>query len=97
MPARRGDVDRPMAGAADIGGAPGLKRLVGADLLAALVVMPPFGRADQLAKLVIEPFVPEIALFLGDPFLKPEMRLDDEFGHRASSGASQHLAAGTLP
>jgi len=29
----------------------------------------------------IETFGGEVAFFLGDPFLQPEMRLDDEFGH----------------
>jgi hypothetical protein len=69
-----------MAGAADIGLTPRLERLIGADLVA-LVVMAATGRSDMLAELVIETLSGEVALFFGDPFLQPEMRLDDEFWH----------------
>jgi hypothetical protein len=55
--------------------------------MAAHVVVLPAGRADLLAKLVVEAFGGEIPLFLGDPLLQPEMRLDDEFGHLVSSGS----------
>jgi len=37
------------------------------------------GRLDQFPKDVIEPLVLEVALLLGNPFLQPEMGLDDEF------------------
>jgi hypothetical protein len=43
--------------------------------------MLPAGRADLLAKLVVEALGREIPPFLGDSLLQPEMRLDDEFGH----------------
>ena len=50
--------------------------------------------------MVIETFGREISLFLGDPFLQPEMRLDDEFGHafplareRLSAMSSTHSMA----
>ena len=72
MAGRGRDVDCPVAGAADIGVAPSLKRLIGAEPFAALVVMLAAGRADQFAKLVIEPFRCEIALLLGNPFLQPK-------------------------
>ena len=70
-----------MAGAADIGVAAALEGLVGADPFATLVVVLATGRADQLEKLVIESLVGEVALLFGDPFLQPEMRLDDKFRH----------------
>src|SRR6202008_713584 len=36
------------------------------------------GLLHQLLEDVVEPFVLEVALLLGDPFLQPEVRLDDE-------------------
>src|SRR2546421_8107445 len=41
------------------------------------------GRLDQLLEDVVEPFLLEIPLLLGDPFLQPEVRFDNEFvlGH----------------
>jgi hypothetical protein len=36
---------------------------------------------DHLAEDVIEALVAEIVFLLGDPFLKAEMRLDDECRH----------------
>src|SRR5690348_10018281 len=36
-------------------------------------------RLDEFLKHVIEAFVFEVALLLGDPFVQPEVRLDDEF------------------
>src|SRR5438477_10269277 len=73
-----------MTGAAHVRYAAALERLEGADLVA-LVVVRPAGRLDQLAEFVVEPLILEVALLLGDPFLQPEVRLDDEFllGHRA--------------
>jgi hypothetical protein len=76
-----------VAGAADIGAAALFEGLVGADALAAHVVVLPAGRADLFAKLVVEAFGGEIPLLLGNPLLQPEMRLDDEFGHLLSSGS----------
>jgi hypothetical protein len=69
-----------MAGAAYIGGAALLDALVGA-VLVALIVMLARGRANELLEFVFEPFRAEIVLLLGDPFLQPKMRLDHEFGH----------------
>src|SRR5436190_4932112 len=71
-----------MAGAAHVRCAAALEGLIGADLVA-LVVVRAAGRLDQFAEFVVEAFVPEVALLLGDPFLQPEVRLDDEFvlGH----------------
>jgi hypothetical protein len=74
------DIHRPVAGAGDIGLAPRLERLHGADLVA-LVVLLAVGRADEFAKFVVEAFVGEIAFVVRDPFLKAEMRLDDELRH----------------
>src|SRR5215475_10083522 len=71
---RGGDVDRPMAGAAHVGLASLLDALEGA--FVDLVVVLAFGRADQLAKLVIESLAAEIALLLGHPLLQAEMRFD---------------------
>jgi len=75
------DIDGPVAGAADIGAAALLQRLIGADPLAARVMVLPAGRADLLAKLVIEALGREVPLLLGDPFLQSKMRLYDEFAH----------------
>src|SRR5262249_60247373 len=77
-----GDADRPMAGAAHVRRAAALERLHGTDLVA-LVVVRAVGRLDQLLEDVVEAFVPEVALLLGDPFLQPEVWLDDELvlGH----------------
>jgi hypothetical protein len=51
-----------VAGAADIGAAVLLEGLIGAYPLAAYVVILPAGRADPLAKLVIEAFRGDIPL-----------------------------------
>ncbi len=59
---------------------PFLDRLKGADL-GALVVNLAVGLAHHFAELVVEPFFAEIILLLGDPFLQPEVRFDDEFSH----------------
>src|SRR5262249_26823399 len=80
MAPRGGDVDGPMAGAADLGRAALFERLEGADPVA-LVVNAALGRLDHLPEDVIEAFVAEIVFLLGYPFLKAEMRLDDEFRH----------------
>jgi hypothetical protein len=76
--ANRGrDVDGPVAGAADVGGAALLKSLKSADAVAEVV---PFavGRVEFVAEGVIEAFLAKVALFFGDPFLKPHVRSDDE-------------------
>ena len=73
-------VDRPVAGAGDVGLAALLDRLEGADLVA-LDVMGAAAGADELLELVIEALGAEVALLLGDPLLQAEMRLDDELGH----------------
>ena len=46
-------------------------------------------REDLLAERVVEAFLREIAFFVGDPLLQPEMRLDDEFGHAHPSTRPQ--------
>src|SRR6476660_1749224 len=71
-----------MAGAAYIRFAPLFDALEGA--LIDLVVMLAGRRADQFAEFVVEAFGAEIALFLGNPFLQPEVRFDDEFAHGVS-------------
>jgi hypothetical protein len=81
---RGGDVDGPVAGAADVGLAALLDALEGAFI--DLVVVLALGRTDQLAKLIVEPFVAEVALLLGHPFLQTEMRFDHEFGHGRPPG-----------
>src|SRR6476646_2843231 len=86
-----GDVDGPMAGAADVGLAALFERLEGADPVT-LVVNRALGRLDHLLENVVEAFVAEIAFFLGDPFLKAEMRLDDKRRHglRLRRGGGYH-------
>src|SRR6202043_4271806 len=76
------DVHGPMTGAADIASAAGFERLIGADLVAD-VMAAARSRIHGLAELVVEAFGGEIAFLLGDPFVQPEMRRDDEFRHRA--------------
>ena len=39
------------------------------------------GRPDQLAEFVFETLAGEVAFLVGDPFLQPEVRRDDEFCH----------------
>ncbi len=68
-----------MAGAADIAGAAGFERLIGAHLVADVMARAA-ARIHGLAEFVIEPLGGEIALLLRDPFVQPEMRRDDEFG-----------------
>jgi len=70
-----------VAGAADIAGAARFQRLIGADLVADVVAAARSG-IHGLAELVVETFGGEIAFLLGDPFVQPEMRRDDEFRHR---------------
>src|SRR5436190_9812490 len=48
---------------------------------ATLVMVLALGRTDQFAKLIVEPLIAKITLLFRDPFLKPEMRFDDELGH----------------
>src|SRR5438045_8188097 len=79
MAVRRRDVPRPVTGATDIGLAALLDALESASTT--LVMVLALGRADQLAELVVQPLVAEIALLLCNPLLEPKMRLDDEFGH----------------
>jgi hypothetical protein len=56
-------------------------------------VVAPAGGADVLVELVVEVLGREIAFLLGDPFLQPEMRLDDEFGQRFRPVPSRRSAA----
>jgi hypothetical protein len=57
-----------------------LDGLVGADLVAEMVTLA-LVRGHGLAELIVESFGFEVALFLGHPFVQPEMRADDELGH----------------
>ena len=57
-----------------------LEGLVGADLVAEVVVRVPSVDVT-VAELVVEPLGREIALLLGDPLVQPEVRRDDEPGH----------------
>jgi hypothetical protein len=41
-------------------------------------------RRQPMAELVIEPFRAEVAFLVGNPFLQPPVRLDDEPGHDVS-------------
>ena len=82
-----GDVHGPVAGAADVAGAAGFQRLVGADLVAELMAAAG-GRIHGLAEFVIEALGGEIPFLLGDPFLQAEMRSDDEFCHGSPFGVS---------
>ena len=79
MAARGRNVHGPVAGAAHIGLTALFDALEGAP--AALVVVLAFGRADQFAEFVIQALIAKIAFLFRDPFLKPEMRFDDELGH----------------
>jgi|HubBroStandDraft_4_1064222.scaffolds.fasta_scaffold40788_2 hypothetical protein len=68
-----------MAGAIDVGGAALFEGLVGAGLLSILVVRLAVRRSHGFLEDVFETFVREVAFLVGDPFLQPKMRLDDEF------------------
>jgi hypothetical protein len=74
----RRDIHGPVAGAADIRGAAGFQRLVGAHL-GALVMDLAGGLLHFLVEGVLEPLVAKISLLLGHPFLQSEVRLDHEF------------------
>src|SRR5580698_1893393 len=80
MAVGRGNVDGPVAGAADIAGPPRFECLIrsnfGAEVMAA-------GRTGihGLAELVCETFSRKVILLLGNPFLEAEMRSNDEFRH----------------
>jgi len=76
-----GDVDGPVAGAADVGVAALLDVLVGADLVRRRMRLGEVLTLEGLAELVIEAFRFEIALLLSHPFMEPEVRRDEEFGH----------------
>ena len=78
MALRRGHVDGPVAGAVDVRRAALLECLIGAGLRTVLVVRLALGGFDGLLEHVVEALVAEVALLVGDPFLQPEVRLDDE-------------------
>jgi len=84
---RGGDVDRPVAGAADVRAAAALEGLVGADPVAE-VVQPAGRRAELVLKLAVEPLGREIPLVARHPLMQAHMRRDDEFGHCSSSRAN---------
>ncbi len=81
-------VHSPVARAGDGGFAPLLIGLVGAlhvvgDDIGARreLFRRGLGEEPMLAQLVIEAFLDEIALLVGDPLLKAPMRMHDELGH----------------
>ena len=49
--------------------------------LANCLVMRAVGRTNELPEFVFQTFVAKVIPFFGDPFLKAEVRFDDEFGH----------------
>ena len=90
---RGGDVDRPVAGARDVALTAFFEGLEGAELVALLVVFRVL-RIEGLAEFVVQAFRSEVALLLGNPFMEPEVGLDDELGHECSSlGCQQQVGA----
>src|SRR5262249_1519740 len=81
MTGRRGDVHRPMTHGAHVALAPPLDRLVSANPVAEMLLRRVL-RADRGAEFVVEPHIHEVPLLFGDPLLQPEVRRDDESGHR---------------
>src|SRR5262245_29430957 len=71
------DVDRPVAGAADVGLAAALEGLKRADLVAE-IVRGTVARLDGLTEFVVESLGFEVALLLRDPFVQPEVRFDQK-------------------
>src|SRR5690242_7315005 len=69
-----------MTGAAHVRAVTLLEHLVRADLGALIVDLPVRG-SHLLLVDVLEAFRGEVSLLLGDPFLKAEVRFDDEFAH----------------
>src|SRR3954469_16993912 len=85
VPAGGGHVPRPMTGAADVGLAPLLEALVGADLVRRGVGLVEIPALPDAMELVVEACLLEVPLLLGDPLVQPEVRTDDELAHRCSS------------
>jgi len=73
-----GDVHGPVAGAAHVAGAALLDTLVSAALVRSGVFFRHVARTVVVAEFVIEAFGLEVALFLGHPFLQPEVRGNHE-------------------
>src|SRR5215831_655617 len=70
MTDRGGDVDRPVAGAADVRISPSLDRLIGANLVAEVV--DPLGWVRELiAEFVVKPLTVEITLVARYPLVQP--------------------------
>src|SRR5580704_8836000 len=82
VPVGGGDVHRPVAGATDVAGAPLLKSLISAELVAQVVLLA-FLRVQLVAELVIEAFGGEITLLFGDPFLQAHVRGNNKLGHKS--------------
>src|SRR5262245_42041802 len=80
VPDRGRDVDRPVARPADVAGPPGLESLIGADLVAE-IVLAAGATPDHVTELIVEALGGEVALLLRDPLVQPHMRRDDELGH----------------
>jgi hypothetical protein len=72
-----------VAGAAHVAVAPGGDVVVGADLVRRGVRVREVLALESLAELVVQPLGAEVPLLLGDPFMEPEVRGDEEFGHLA--------------
>src|SRR6185312_12627263 len=85
---RRRHADGPMTGATDGRLAPALERLVGADLVAAIVMLA-VTRTDLLVKHVVQAFIGEVASGVRHPLLQAEMRFDDEGSHGRPPGFSR--------
>jgi hypothetical protein len=83
MPSGGRHVHSPVAGTSDVR-LPALLDALERSGFSLGDVMRPAARADELAELVVEPLVSEVALLLRDPLLQTKMRLDDELEHRVT-------------
>src|SRR5215469_9553871 len=91
MTDRGGDIDRPVAGAADVGISPSLDRLIGANLVAEVVDPLGWGR-ELIAEFVVKPLAVEIPLVARYPLVQPHMRGDNKLGHVRSSSCRTSLS-----
>src|ERR1051325_2946366 len=88
VPRRRGHIDGPVTRTAHIGDAPTFHVFESAAFyfrrsrLGGLNSgISGFSRDVRIDELIVEPLVPEVALFFGNPFLKASMRLNAKFAH----------------
>src|SRR5689334_13125620 len=91
VPDRGRDIDRPVAGAVDVGAAPALEGLIGADLIAEIVQFA-VRRGQLVAEFAVEPLALEIAFVAGDPLVQPHMRRDDELRHAVLRSLRSHYS-----